>query len=142
MSPWPALQSSPRDMLCSRRLGRWLLLGVAVCRCGVSSFIEGSGRNGCICWKKWEGGAGGRAESCEMVKSRAGISAEAWRCWEGQPGARDRMRDLAEEPCGHQRGDGLIGLKMSPREQPRATVTEPAEHRAVLALFCSYSVSF
>lgn len=36
----------------------------------------------------------------------------------------------------------MVELKMSPREQPRVTVTEPAEHRAVLTLFCSYSVSF
>lgn len=36
----------------------------------------------------------------------------------------------------------MVELKMSPREQPRATVTEPAEHRAVLKPFCSYFVSF
>lgn len=36
----------------------------------------------------------------------------------------------------------MAELKMTPREQPQAAVTDLAECRAVLMLFRSYSVSF
>lgn len=130
-------------MLCSRKLGCWYLLWVVVFQEQCIIFHRGQ-------WKKLlylleeEVGSRNLQEGWELWKCRriADIPAEAWHCWEGQPSARDHRRDLAEEPCGQQRGGASVELKMSPREQPQVTVTEPAEHGAVLTLFCSYSVSF
>lgn len=69
LSHWPALRSFTRDTLCSRELGCWFLLWAIACQVGeYRSFIEGNGRNGCICWTKGEAGAGRRSGSCGRVK--------------------------------------------------------------------------
>lgn len=126
LSHWPALQSFPRDMLCSRKLGCWLFLWVIVCQMCCINVHRGQwmkllylleevgSRSRQQVWELWKGKR--RAFSCffppcvSRDKGRGGDETEQW----GTGGEREqntlkREGGTQTNTCAQQEEDTLLG---------------------------------